>query len=69
VSVDLDRVVKPGSLVSGRVTFSDGVSAGWSLDQLGRLALETSQPGYRPGREDLEAFQVELRRVLEKKGF
>lgn len=69
VTVTLDRVMKPESLVSGTVAFSDGVSAKWSLDQLGRLALEPSRPGYRPSEKDLQAFQVELRETLENRGF
>ena len=69
VSVDVDRVMKPGSLVSGSVTFSDGVTASWALDQVGRLALEATQPGYKPGREDVAAFQQELRTALERRGF
>ena len=48
VKVELDALVRPGAIVSGSVVFSDGVSAVWMLDQLGRLALEPSQPGYQP---------------------
>ena len=48
VSVEMDRVTKPGTLVSGTVTFSDGTHAAWSLDQLGRLALDAKEPGYQP---------------------
>jgi hypothetical protein len=69
VSVDVDRIVKPGSVVSGSVVFSDGVTASWHIDQLGRLALSTSKPGYTPSKEDLEAFQNAIKRELEKKGF
>jgi hypothetical protein len=69
VSVELDRVTKPGSIVSGTVTFSDGVKASWALDQLGRLALDARRPGYRPSAQDLNAFQAELRQALERRGF
>lgn len=69
VSVEVDRIMKPGSMVSGTVTFSDGVSAAWMLDQLGRLALEASTPGYSPSEEDLRAFQDGLRSALEQRGF
>src|SRR5437868_1015791 len=37
VSVTVDRLARPGALVSGNVTFSDGNSAQWHLDQTGRL--------------------------------
>lgn len=69
VSVTLDRVVKPGAVVSGTVRFSDGVTAAWMLDQLGRLALDARKPNYRPSPQDLEAFQVELRNLLQSRGF
>lgn len=69
VSVDLDRIVKPGSIVSGSVTFSDGVTASWALDQLGRLALSAPRPGYSPPPEDIPVFQQELRQALERRGF
>jgi len=69
VSVEVDRVMKPGSVVSGSVTFSDGVTASWALDQLGRLAISADREGYRPSEEDLGAFQQELQAALERKGF
>jgi hypothetical protein len=69
VSVSVDRVVKPGSLVSGTVRFSDGVSGSWFLDRLGQLALQTAKQGYKPSGSDLHAFQSELRKALERSGF
>ena len=48
VSVALDKVSRPDALVSGQVTFSDGMTAQWSLDQMGRLSLNPKQPDYRP---------------------
>ncbi|MFT5240400.1 MAG: hypothetical protein ACI9OU_002364 [Candidatus Promineifilaceae bacterium] len=69
VSLDVDRVVKPGALASGSVTFSDGQAAQWSLDQFGRLALDAGSPDYKPSEQDIEAFQLELRGALETRGF
>jgi len=69
VSVELDRIVKPGSIVSGSVTFSDGVTAAWALDQMGRLSLSAPRPGYSPPPEDIPVFQQELRQALERRGF
>jgi hypothetical protein len=69
VSVEVDRIMKPGALVSGTVTFSDGVKAAWMLDQYGRLALDAKQPGYRPSPEDIEGFQVALQKEVAKKGY
>jgi len=68
VSVTLDKITRPDALVSGQVTFSDGVTAQWHMDQTGRLALNASQPGYQPPEEDLPAFQTELRNAVEKSG-
>jgi len=68
VSVSLDRIVKPGAVISGTVQFSDGVSASWMLDQLGRLALDAGKPNYRPSPEDVQAFQAELRNLLQNHG-
>jgi hypothetical protein len=68
VSVTLDTIITPGYLVSGTVTFSDGISATWGLDQTGRLALDAGQPGYKPTQEDVQVFQEELRKLVEQKG-
>jgi len=69
VSVKVASVARPGALVSGSVTFSDGNSAEWHLDQMGRLGLSPKQPGYKPSPADLEAFQIELQDALQKLGF
>ena len=69
LSVEVDRVTRPGSLVSGTVRFSDGVTAAWMLDQHGRLALDVGKKKYSPSEQDVAAFQVELRSILEKQGF
>ncbi|MEO8426753.1 MAG: hypothetical protein ABI651_06535 [Verrucomicrobiota bacterium] len=69
VSVKVATVARPGALVSGSVTFSDGNSAEWHLDQTGRLGLSPKLPGYKPSPADLEAFQIELQEELQKLGF
>ena len=63
VSVTMDRITKPHALASGKVTFSDGETAEWMLDQTGRLGLVPAKPGYRPSQADVMAFQDELQRV------
>ncbi len=68
VTVSLDRVVKPGAVASGQVAFSDGVRADWMLDQMGRLGLSATRPGYRPSQEDLHSFQEELANLLQNHG-
>lgn len=69
VTVELDRVVKPGALASGSVRFSDGQAAQWTLDQTGRLGLSAGKADYRPSQTDLQAFQQELARLIQNKGF
>jgi hypothetical protein len=68
VSLSVDHLARPGALVSGKVTFSDGNSAEWYLDQMGRLGLVPAQQGYRPPQQDLQAFQVQLQDELQKLG-
>ncbi|MFA5257813.1 MAG: hypothetical protein WC360_06670 [Opitutales bacterium] len=69
VSVTLDRLTRPGSVVSGDVTFSDGVRAKWYLDKMGRLGLDGADDNYRPSPEDVQEFQMELQSMLQEKGF
>jgi len=69
VSVSVDQLARPGAVVSGKVTFSDGNRAEWYFDQTGRLALATQQPGYRPPAQDLQEFQAALDSELSKIGF
>ena len=68
VSVSVDALAIPGAMVSGKVTFSDGVKAAWHLDQAGRLGLAPKQPGYRPSAADLQQFQMALEVELSKMG-
>ena len=69
VSVSVDALAIPGAVVSGKVTFSDGNSAAWHLDQMGRLGLSPQQAGYRPPAADLQQFQTALEQELAKMGF
>jgi hypothetical protein len=69
VSVTVDQLAKPGALVSGKVTFSDGQKADWYLDQTGRLGVVPAQPGYKPAPADVQEFQLALQDELAKMGF
>jgi hypothetical protein len=69
VDVELDRITRPGTLVSGTVVFSDGVKAHWALDQMGRLSLGADKKDYRPSADDVQAFQQALTRELKKAGY
>lgn len=68
VSVTMDHLTLPGALVSGKVSFSDGETAIWMLDQTGRPGLDPDTPGYRPTQEDILEFQKQLRDLIEKSG-
>jgi hypothetical protein len=69
ISLSVDHVARPGAVVSGKVTFSDGNKAEWYFDQTGRLGLVPQQPGYRPPPADLQQFQTALDGELSKMGF
>ncbi len=69
VSVVVDKTAKPGAVVSGNVTFSDGNSADWHIDQTGRLGLVSQTEGYRPAQADVLQFQAALEAELSKLGF
>ena len=71
VTVTVDKLtVHPGAVASGTVTFSDGVSGKWIVDQYGRPGLmDLSKPGYRPSASDGQAFMHELSVALQKRGF
>ncbi len=68
VTATMDSLTLPGALVSGKVTFSDGETAIWMLDQNGRPGLDPDTPGYRPSPEDIQEFQKQLRELIQKSG-
>jgi len=69
ITVSVDQLARPGAVVSGKVTFSDGQQAGWYIDQAGRLGLMPQQAGYRPSPTDLQQFQMKLESELSQMGF
>jgi hypothetical protein len=69
VSVSVDQIARAGAMVSGKVTFSDGKSAEWYLDQQGRLGLSAEDRTYRPSQQDVIDFQTELQNELAKLGY
>ena len=68
VSIKVDEIARPATIVSGTVTFSDGKKAGWHLDQMGRLGMVPEDKTYRPPQADLAEFQVALERELVRLG-
>lgn len=71
VTLTVDKVTLiPGAVASGEVTFSDGVTGKWIVDQYGRPGFtEVSQPGYRPSPADGQAFMQELSATLQRRGY
>jgi hypothetical protein len=69
VSVTVDQITRPGSIVSGKVTFSDAQTAEWYLDQAGRLAVIPKQAGYKPSAPDVQDFQIALQQEVAKLGY
>ena len=69
MKVEVDRLTRPGTLVSGTVVFSDGVSAKWAMDQYGRLMLDAANKAYKPSQPDIQAFQAELGAQLQRMGY
>jgi hypothetical protein len=68
ISVTVDQVTRPGALVSGKVTFSDGALADWYLDQMGRLGVVPKVQGYKPSQSDVQEFQMALQNELARLG-
>ncbi|MSU56934.1 MAG: hypothetical protein EXS35_01915 [Pedosphaera sp.] len=68
VSVAVDQLARPGTMVSGKVTFSDGQNADWYLDQTGRLGVVPAVQGYKPAAADVQQFQLALQNELAKMG-
>ena len=61
--VEINKIARPGMAISGTVKFANGATADWYVDQMGRLGLDNLK-GDNPTREDIEAFQIELQKVL-----
>jgi hypothetical protein len=69
VSLTVDHLARPGAMVSGKVTFSDGQKADWYLDQAGRLGVVPVVQGYKPSAADVQQFQLALQDEMAKMGF
>jgi hypothetical protein len=68
VTLSVDQLTRPGAVVSGKVTFSDGNTAAWQIDQTGQLGMIPPTPGYRPPAADVQPFQAALEAELHKLG-
>lgn len=68
VDVSVDGITRPGAMVSGKVTFSDGETGVWMIDTMGQPSLDPDTAGYRPSQEDIMAFQEKLKAALSEGG-
>ena len=68
ITLTADQITAPGALISGKVTFSDGQVANWSLDQFGRLGLGGAPQGYQPPKGDIPQFQQQLDMIMQRAG-
>jgi hypothetical protein len=68
LKLTVDSLTIPGTLISGKVIFSDGSQAGWAIDDMGRMGLRDVPPGFKPPSKDIPAFQQQLQIVLAKLG-
>jgi hypothetical protein len=70
VTVAVDKVTLiPGAMASGTVTFGDGVTGKWIVDNYGRPGFtEVSKPDYRPTPADAQAFMQELSAAMQRRG-
>jgi hypothetical protein len=68
LSVSVDQMPAPGSMLSGYARFSSGAKAHWFLDEMGRLGLEPELGTGKPTPADMQEFSTELRRMLQQAG-
>ena len=64
VTVTVSPVTKPGTMASGSVTFSDGVTCDWYVDQYGRPGLVPPSAGYQQPEADTPKFYQKLQQEL-----
>lgn len=61
-TVEINKIARPGAVLSGSVNFGSGASADWVLDQLGRIALANAKG--KPDEQDIKEFQIELQKAV-----
>jgi hypothetical protein len=60
--VEMEKLLKPGAVLCGKVKFASGAKADWSVDHYGRLSFANSAG--KPSPQDLKLFQAELQRKI-----
>ena len=65
LSISVDQVPAPGSMLSGYARFASGAKAHWFIDEMGRLGLEPELGASKPTPADMKEFAAELKRMLQ----
>ncbi|HTS18316.1 MAG TPA: hypothetical protein VMP11_12130 [Verrucomicrobiae bacterium] len=68
LSISVDQMPAPGSMLSGYARFSSGAKGHWFLDEMGRLGIEPELGSGKPTQTDMQEFSNELRRLLQQTG-
>jgi len=68
LSISVDQMPAPGSMLSGYARFASGAKAHWFIDEMGRLGLEPELGASKPTQADMKEFSTELRRMLQQGG-
>jgi hypothetical protein len=68
LSISVDQMPAPGSMLSGYARFSSGARAHWFLDEMGRLGIDPELGAGKPTQADMQEFSSELRRLLQQTG-
>ena len=68
VTVVIDKVQRPGTVVSGKATFPGGKQAEWWMDQMGQLGMDPDDKDFRPSQAEQMAFQRELQEAAAREG-
>ncbi|MGB3119603.1 MAG: hypothetical protein WBE58_12325 [Verrucomicrobiales bacterium] len=69
IVLKVDELQRPGTLVSGKVTFAGGQTAQWALDQFGRFSFQPDDLDFRPEEEEMVEFQNQVSLSLRRLGF
>ncbi len=66
LSISVDQMPAPGSMLSGYARFASGAKAHWFLDEMGRLGVEPELGTGKPTQADMQEFSAELKRMLQR---
>ena len=66
LSISVDQVPAPGSMLCSYARFNSGAKAHCFLDEMGRLGVEPELGSSKPTQKDMQEFTVELKRMLQR---